>query len=92
VDVRSERVLAPTDRNGLLEIPLELTISAGLKDTVRLLAEVERAPKLLTVQSLAVRVVSVGQPRDLFTTLTVSGYLVPGAAAAPAPAAEATKS
>jgi len=38
----------------------------------------------LTVQDVKVRVVAVGQPRDLLTTFNVSGYLLPSA---PAPTA-----
>ena len=76
VEVRSERVLAASDQQGLLEVPIELTIVAGVRDTVAALVRLERADRLLTVKSLRIRVVATGQPRDLLTTLTVSGYLL----------------
>jgi hypothetical protein len=41
-----------------------------------MLYKLERTPKLLTLQDLKVRVISVGQPKDLLTTITVSGYLL----------------
>jgi type II secretory pathway component PulM len=76
VEVRSERVLAASDQQGLLEVPIELTIVAGVRDTVAALVRLERADRLLTVKSLRIRVVAAGQPRDLLTTLTVAGYLL----------------
>ena len=33
--------------------------------------------QLLTVRDLKVRVVAVGQPREILTTLTIAGYLLP---------------
>ncbi|SRR6266498_1313623 len=79
-DVRSARILPPVERDGLQEIPIEITVAGGLKEVVRLLHELERSQKLLTVQALSVKV-GPGLPRDLITALTVSGYLIPGAAA-----------
>jgi type II secretory pathway component PulM len=76
VEVRSERVLAASDQQGLLEVPIELTIVAGVRDTVAALVRLERADRLLTVKSLRIRVAATGQLRDLLTTLTVSGYLL----------------
>jgi Tfp pilus assembly protein PilO len=86
VEVRSSRILPPVERGGLQEIPMELTVAGGLKEVVRLLYELDRSEKLLIVQALNVRVAGAGQPRDLLTALTVSGYLVPGA---PAPGGRA---
>lgn len=76
VEVRSERILPPADRSGIQEIPVEITVAGGIRETVNLLQELERtsSTKLLTIQDLKVRLVSVGQPRDLLTSLTVSGY------------------
>ena len=82
VDVRSERVLPTADRNGLIEVPIEITVAGGIRESVSLLSRIDQTPKLLTVQDFKMRVVSLGQPRDLLTTLTVSGYLL----GAPAPA------
>jgi hypothetical protein len=83
-EVRSERILPLVDRGGLQEVPIEITVAAGLRETVKLLYDLEHTTKLLTVQDVKVRVVAVGQPRDLLTTFNVSGYLLPSA---PAPTA-----
>jgi Tfp pilus assembly protein PilO len=79
VEVRSERILAAVDRDGIQEIPVELTVAGGIRESIALLHQIERSPKLLTLGDVKVRVVAVGQPRDLLTTLTVSGYLLPSA-------------
>ncbi len=41
------------------------------------------ADRLLALKDVKIRVVAVGQPRELLTTLTVAGYLLPGAAGQP---------
>jgi Tfp pilus assembly protein PilO len=84
VEVRSDRILPLVDRGGLQEVPVEITVAGGLRETVRLLYDLEQTPKILTVQDVKVRVVAVGQPRDLLTTFNVSGYLLPHT---PAPSA-----
>ena len=83
-EVRSERVLPLVDRGGLQEIPIEITVASGLREAVRLLFDLEHTTKILTVQDVKVRVVAVGQPRDLLTTFNVSGFLLP---TSPAPTA-----
>lgn len=79
VEVRSERVLPPADQRGLQEIGLELTLVGTMRDTVAALSRLERADFLLTVKHVRIRVVASGQPRELLTTVTVAGYLLPPA-------------
>lgn len=76
-EIRSERILPPEERGELLEIPVEIAVSAEIRQLVDLLARVEGAQKLLTVKDLRVRVVNVSQPRELLATLTVSGFILP---------------
>ena len=77
-DVRSERILPPVERGDLLEIPIEIAVSGEIRQLVDLLARVERAPKLLAIQDLKVRVVNITQPKELLATLTLSGYILSG--------------
>jgi hypothetical protein len=77
VDVRSERVLAPTDLAGVQEVPLELTVAGNVRETMTLFYQIERTSRLLTVKEVKVRVVAVGQPRELLTSLIVAGYVLP---------------
>lgn len=81
VETRSERILPPADRNGIQEIPIEISVAGGIRESVALLAAVERSRKMLTLQDVKVRVVATGQPKDILTTLTVSGYLLPASTA-----------
>jgi type II secretory pathway component PulM len=81
-DIRSERILPPEERGELLEIPVEIAVSAEIRQLVDLLARVEGSQKLLTVKDLRVRVVNVSQPKELLATLTVSGFILPGKAKA----------
>ena len=76
-DIRSERILPPEERGELLEIPVEIAVSAEIRQLVDLLARVEGAQKLLTVKDLRVKVVNVSQPKELLATLTVSGFILP---------------
>ncbi len=79
VDVRSERVLPPTNLAGLQEVPVELTVASSIRDTVALLYQLGRTNRLLTAKDVKLCVIAVGQPRELLTTLTVAGYLLPAA-------------
>jgi Tfp pilus assembly protein PilO len=81
VEVRSERVMPPADMAGLQEVPIELTVAGSLPETVAFLYQIGRTPRLLTVKDVKLRVVAVGQPRGLLTTLVVAGYLLPAPAA-----------
>ena len=76
VDVRSERVLPTVERGDLLEIPVEITVSSGIRELVSLLHQIQSAENVLTLSDVKVRVVSVGQPKELLTTLTISGYIL----------------
>jgi hypothetical protein len=63
------------ERGELLEVPIEIAVSGDIRQLVDLLARLERAPKLLAVQDLKVRVINISQPRELLTTLTLSGFI-----------------
>jgi hypothetical protein len=67
--------MAPVDLAGILEIPIELTVACTTRQVVTLLTRLEQTPRLLRVKDLKIRVAAPGQPRELLTTLTVSGYL-----------------
>jgi len=77
-EIRSERILPPVERGEVLEIPVEIAVSGEIRQLVDLLAKLETAPKMLTVQDLRIRVVNVSQPKELLATLTVSGFILPG--------------
>lgn len=77
MEVRSERVLPASDREGLQEVPIEIVLAGSIRDTVAVLYRIEHADRLLMIKDLKIRVVAIGQPRELLTTLTVAGYVMP---------------
>ena len=79
-EVRSERILPTVERGELMEIPIEIAVSTEVRQLVDILARLEQAPKLLTIQDLKIRVVNVAQPKELLATITVSGFILPGKA------------
>lgn len=81
-EVRSERILPTAERGELVEVPIEIAVSGEIRQLVDLLARLERAPLLLAVQDVKIRVVNISQPRELLATLTLSGYILPAKARA----------
>jgi Tfp pilus assembly protein PilO len=79
-EIRSERILPPVERGELVEIPVEIAVSADVRQLVDVLARLEQAPKLLTVHDLKIRVVNISQPKELLTTITLSGFILPAKA------------
>jgi type II secretory pathway component PulM len=75
VEVRSERVLPTAERGGYTEVPVEVTLSGPIRALVALLYRLEGAPVLVTVNDVKLRVVSIGAPRELSATLSLSGYI-----------------
>ena len=83
MEVRSERVLPATDREGLQEVPIEIIIAGSIRDTMTALYRLEHTDRLLMIKDLKFRSVAVGQPRELMTTLTVAGYVMPDGSSRP---------
>jgi Tfp pilus assembly protein PilO len=79
VEVRSERTLPTTERGGYVEVPVEVTLSGPIRGIVSFLHRLEEAPRLVTIQDVKLRVVSVAQPRDILATLALAGYIPAGA-------------
>ncbi len=77
LETRSERILPPLERGELLEIPIEIALSGEIRHLVELLGRLESAPKLLRVGDVKIRVMNVAQPKELLSTLTISGFIQP---------------
>jgi hypothetical protein len=52
-------------------------VAGDIRQLVGMLYGLDGSAKLLTVQDVKIRVVSVGQPKELLTTLTLSGFILP---------------
>lgn len=79
-EVRSERILPTVEHGDLVEVPVEIAVSGEIRDLVDLLARLDAAPKLVTVQEVRIRVVNMIQPRELLATLSLSGFILPAKA------------
>ena len=73
-------------KKGIVLLPIILlsaaSASAAPEDhgaaLLQLVTLIDRAPKLLAIQDLKVRVVNITQPKELLATLTLSGYILTG--------------
>lgn len=84
IEVRSERILAPVDRGGYAEVPVEVTLAGPIRGLTAFLHRLEGAPVLLALTDLKVRAPATGMARDLSATLALSGFIrAPASAAAP---------
>jgi Tfp pilus assembly protein PilO len=84
IDVRSERILAPVERGGYAEVPVEMTLSGPIRGLTAFLHRLEDTPILLALTDLKVRAPATGSSRDLSATVALSGF-IPAPAAASAP-------
>lgn len=85
IEVRSERILAPLDRGGYTEVPVEVTLSGPIRGLASFLHRLDATPIVVTVSELRVRVLSVTSPRELSATLALAGYFpTPSVPVAPA--------
>ena len=75
VEVRSERILPPTDRGGYTEVPIEVTLSGPIRALAALLYRLEAAPVTVTLNDVKLRVLSVTAPREISATLSLAGYI-----------------
>jgi Tfp pilus assembly protein PilO len=75
IEVRSERILAPVDRGGYAEVPVEVTLSGPIRGLTTFLHRLEEAPVLLAVTDLKVRAPATGASRDLSATIALSGFI-----------------
>src|SRR5262249_8818465 len=64
VDVRSERVLPAADLEGLVEVPIELTVAGSIRDIVGLPSPIGRARRPLTGKDLQGRRVAGRPPKE----------------------------
>jgi Tfp pilus assembly protein PilO len=76
MEIRSQRLLTDTKKEGLQEVPIEVTAAGGIRESLNFLYQLERTPKLVTVRDVKLRAASTGQPRELILTISLSGYLL----------------
>lgn len=75
IDIRLERTLNPVDAGPYYGIPVEIgfvTTTSRLKD---MLYRLRRSPFLLMVTDMRIRVTDTNNPRAIYTTLTITGFI-----------------
>jgi Tfp pilus assembly protein PilO len=85
IEVRSERILAPVDRGGYAEVPVEVTLSGPIRGLATFLHRLEETPILLALTDLKVRAPTTGMSRELSATIALSGFIPAAAGPAPQP-------
>src|SRR5262249_36596113 len=85
IEVRSERILAPVERGGYAEVPVEMTLSGPIRGLTAFLHRLDEAPVLFALTDLKVRAPTSGISRELLATVALSCFIpAPGVAGAPA--------
>jgi len=77
IEVRSERILAPVDRGGYAEVPVEMTLTGPIRGLTAFLHRLEGTPILVALTDLKVRAPATGANRELSATIALSGF-IPG--------------
>ena len=75
IEVKLERTLSPVDSDVYLGIPVEIGFTASTEKLKELLYKFRAAPYLLTVSELKIRVTNVSNPRDVYVTVVVTGFI-----------------
>jgi Tfp pilus assembly protein PilO len=84
IEIRSERILAPVDRGGYAEVPVEMTLTGPIRGLTAFLHRLDEAPILLAMTDLKVRAPATGANRELSATIALSGF-IPGSLGSGAP-------
>jgi Tfp pilus assembly protein PilO len=84
IEVRSERILAPVDRGGYAEVPVEMTLTGPIRGLISFLHRLDEAPILVAMTDLKVRAPATGASRELSATIALSGF-IPGSLGSGAP-------
>jgi Tfp pilus assembly protein PilO len=75
IDVKLEKTLNPVDAEFYLGIPVEIGFTATTIELKNLLVRLRKSSFLLTVSELKIRVKNISNPRDIYTTLVVTGFI-----------------
>ncbi len=75
IEVKLERTLNPVETGFYLGIPVEIGFTASTDKFKNLLVELRRSSFLLTVTEIKLRVTNISNPKDIFTSLVVTGFI-----------------
>ena len=75
IEVKQERTLNPVEAGVYLGIPVEIGFSASTEKLKEILYKFRTAPFLLTGSELKVRVTNLSDPKDVYATVVVTGFI-----------------
>lgn len=75
VAIERTKVNKPKYIEGMLAIPIEITVRSDLKNLSLFLMKIENHEKLLIVEELQLRRINKTEPEDLQTRLTITGFI-----------------
>ena len=75
VTIERTKVNKPKYINGILAVPIEITIRSNLKNLSLFLMRIENHEKFLVVEELRSRRINKTDPEDLQTRLMISGFI-----------------
>lgn len=75
IEVKLERTLNPVEAGVYLGIPIEIGFTASTERLKELLYKFRAAPFLLIISELKIRVTNVSNPRDIYATVVVTGFI-----------------
>jgi hypothetical protein len=75
VNIERTKVNKPKYIEGMLAVPIEITVRSNLKNLSMFLMRIENHEKFLIIEELRLRRVSKTEPEDLQTRLMITGFI-----------------
>ena len=75
VTIERTKVNKPKYIEGMLAVPIEITVRSDLKNLSLFLMKIENDEKLLIVEELRLRRINKSEPEDLQTRLMITGFI-----------------
>ncbi len=81
VEVKTMRVLNPEEPDkespvkNYLGIPVEITMSANVRQLKEVLYKIETSPKILKINDMKIRLMSSKEIKEVYATLIISGFM-----------------
>ena len=81
IEVKTMRVLNPEEPvkespvKNYLGIPVEITLSANIRQLKEVLYKIETSPKILKISDMKIRLISNSDIKEVYATLIISGFM-----------------
>jgi Tfp pilus assembly protein PilO len=75
IEIRTERALNPVDGEFYTGVPVEIGFNASTGELKNMLYKIRTSPMLLRVSMLKIRVTNIRDPKEVFATMVVQGFI-----------------